>query len=438
MKSDPILLPISYPEATRDGVGLHLTRRAALLAAASLPFAVASADAAPPRPNSARPDAKAAKQPQKDPQAFETAAETALLTDYESGTVLFEKNPDQLFFPASLTKMMTVAVVAQLIKDGKLTLDTEFPISEHAWRTGGAPSRTSTMFGELNSKLKVSDLLQGVMVVSANDGAIALAEGIAGSESAFADLMNKKAAELGMTSSHFANPTGLPDPDNHTTARDLDKLARHIVTDFPDIYKYFSLKEFTNTVSSRPIRQLNRDPLVMGFPGADGMKTGYIKESGYNIVGSAVQNNQRLILVMSGMKSDKERAEEAKKLMEWGFRTFEQIVLYKADESPGDASIYGGSAGSVRLVAGKPITVLVARGKREKLSARVVYEGPLKAPVEKGAQVGRFQVLRDASVIQETPLYTDAAVGLGKLHQRALDAVAELVTGWIRKGVGLK
>ncbi len=415
-----------------------MSRRTALLAAASLPLVAVDAFAAP-KPAIQRPDSRGTKQQQAQKDVgFETAADTALLTDFDSGTVLFEKNPDQLFFPASLTKMMTVAVTAQLLKDGKLTLETEFPISEHAWRTGGAPSRTSTMFAEINSRLKVSDLLQGVMVVSANDGAIALAEGIAGSEAAFAELMNKKAVELGMTSSHFANPTGLPDPDNRTTARDLDKLARHLVADFPDIYKYFALREYTNTVSAHPIRQLNRDPLVSGFPGADGMKTGFIKESGYNIVGSAVQNGQRLILIMSGMKSDKERAEEAKKLMEWGFKTFEQIVLYKADESPGDASIYGGAAGSVRLVAGRPITVLVARGKREKLSARVVYKGPLRAPVEKGTQVGRLEVLRDASVIQETPLYTDADVGVGKLHQRALDAVSELVGGWIRSGVGLK
>jgi D-alanyl-D-alanine carboxypeptidase (penicillin-binding protein 5/6) len=426
------------PSAASASKDARVSRRTALLAAASLPLVAVDAFAAP-KPAIQRPDSRGTKQQQAQKDVgFETAADTALLTDFDSGTVLFEKNPDQLFFPASLTKMMTVAVTAQLLKDGKLTLETEFPISEHAWRTGGAPSRTSTMFAEINSRLKVSDLLQGVMVVSANDGAIALAEGIAGSEAAFAELMNKKAVELGMTSSHFANPTGLPDPDNRTTARDLDKLARHLVADFPDIYKYFALREYTNTVSAHPIRQLNRDPLVSGFPGADGMKTGFIKESGYNIVGSAVQNGQRLILIMSGMKSDKERAEEAKKLMEWGFKTFEQIVLYKADESPGDASIYGGAAGSVRLVAGRPITVLVARGKREKLSARVVYKGPLRAPVEKGTQVGRLEVLRDASVIQETPLYTDADVGVGKLHQRALDAVSELVGGWIRSGVGLK
>lgn len=420
----------------RAQVAGGLTRRAALAGTALVPFLAGSAHAAS-RPAPARPESRNAKQPQKD-QAFETAAETALLTDFESGTVLFEKNPDQLFYPASLTKMMTVAVVAQMVKDGKLSLDQEYKISEHAWRTGGAPSRTSTMFAEINSSLKVSDLLQGVMVVSANDGAIALAEGIAGSEDAFAELMNRKAAEYGMTNSHFANPTGLPNPDNHTTARDLDKLARHLVMDFPDIYKYFALREFTNTVSSRPIRQLNRDPLINANLGADGMKTGYIKESGYNIVGSAVQNGQRLILVMSGMKSDKERAEESRKLMEWGFKSFEQIILYRADESPGDASVYGGTAGSVRLVAGRAITMLVARGKREKLSGRVVYEGPLRAPVEKGAQVGRFEVLRDDSVIQETPLYTDADVGVGKLHQRALDAVAELVGGWIRSGIGLR
>jgi D-alanyl-D-alanine carboxypeptidase (penicillin-binding protein 5/6) len=416
-----------------------VSRRLALAGVSALVLGGSKALAAP-KPDIRHPDAKTkAATPQKDQgQGFETLADTALLTDFDSGTVLFQKNPDQLFYPASLTKMMTVAVVAQLIKDGKLSLDQEFPISEHAWRTGGAPSRTSTMFAEINSHLKVEDLLKGVMVVSANDGAIALAEGIAGNEQAFAELMNKRAAELGMTNSHFNNPTGLPDPDNHTTARDLDKLARHIITDHPDIYKYFSLREFTNTVSSHPIRQLNRDPLVTANIGADGIKTGYIQESGYNICGSAVQNGERLILVMSGMKSDKERAEEAKKLMEWGFKTFEMISLYKTDESPGDASVYGGASGSVALVANKPISVLVARGHRDKLSARVVYKGPLPAPVERGMQVGRLEVLRENSVIQETPLYTADSVPVGKLHQRALDAVAELVGGWIRSSVGMR
>ena len=442
---DPLRAVTSENDHGRDAVEwptvetISSTRRGLTIGLAGLAataFVSTGANAAPKpkvEPGKGKPDPNAGKD-----QGFQTLAETALLTDYDSGTVLFEKNPDQLFFPASLTKMMTVAVVAQLIKDGKLTLDQEFPVSEHSWRTGGAPSRTSTMFAEINSKLKVVDLIQGTMVVSANDGAITLAEGIAGSEQAFAELMNKRAAELGMTQTHFNNPTGLPDPENHTTARDLDKLARHLVTDHPEIYKFYALREFTNTVSSRPIRQLNRNPLFAANIGADGMKTGYIKESGYNIVGSAVQGTQRLILVQSGLKSEKERAEEARKLMEWGFHTFEQILLYKEGESPGDASVYGGASGSVRLVAQKPITILLARGHREKLKARVVYRGPLVAPVEKGKEVGKLQVLRDDSVIHETVLYTDADVPVGKLHQRALDAVGELVTSWVRGSIGLR
>ncbi len=434
-------------EGVRHDPGLSLAKseadmlRRALLTGmigiAAWPFADL-ASAANTKVDLKHPDAHGKPSPaaQKD-QGYETTADTAILTDFDSGTVLFEKNPDQLFYPASLTKMMTVAIVGQLIKDGKLTLDTEFQVSEHSWRTGGAPSRTSTMFAEINSRLKVVDLLQGICVVSANDGAITLAEGIAGSEAAFAELMNKRAAELGMASTHFANPTGLPDPDNHTTARDLDKLARHLITEFPDIYKFYALREYTNMVSSHPIRQLNRDPLVTANIGADGIKTGYIKESGYNIVGSAVQNGQRLILVMSGLQSEKERAEEARKLMEWGFKTFEQIQLYTEAESPGEASVYGGASGSVRLTAGKAITVLVARGHRDKLTARIVYKGPLLAPVEKGKLVGRLEIMRDGNVIHDTPLFTAEDVPVGKLHQRALDAMAELVGGFIRSTVGL-
>jgi D-alanyl-D-alanine carboxypeptidase (penicillin-binding protein 5/6) len=369
-----------------------------------------------------------------DGRNFETKAEQAILIDFDSNTVLFEKNPDKPFAPASLAKMMTVPIAFDMIKAGKLNLSDTFTISEHAWRTGGAPSRTSAMFAPINSKVTIADLLQGIMIQSANDGAIAMAEGIAGTEFAFSELMNKKARELGMTRSVFRNPTGLPDPDQKMTARDFAKLASYMIATHTDLYKYYAIREFTYN----KIRQFNRNPLLDDGIGADGLKTGFIKDSGYNIVGSAVQSGQRLILVMGGMKSEKERAEEARKLMEWGFRSFEQITLFKDDESAGDAAVFGGASGTVPLVGEKAIKVLVPRGNRDKLKARVVYTGPVRAPIEKGQKLARLQVLRDDSVIQETPLFAGAEVPVGALHSRAMDAVSELVTTFVRERVGLK
>jgi D-alanyl-D-alanine carboxypeptidase (penicillin-binding protein 5/6) len=410
-----------------SGVGRLFRRSGPSLAAAlrRVPFAaVLFAALLPAAPLLAQPAA----------QNFETKAEQAILIDYDSNTVLFEKNPDKQFPPASLAKMMTVTVLMDDLKAGKLTLDTEFSISEHAWRTGGAPSRTSSMFAPINSKVKIEDLLHGIMIQSANDGAIAVAEGLAGTELAFSDMMNKKARDLGLTKTFFRNATGLPDPDQKISARDFSKLAAYMISTHPEYYKIYGKPEFT----FNKIRQFNRNPLLNDGIGADGLKTGYIKESGYNIVGSALQNGQRLILVMGGMKSEKERGEEAKKLMEWGFRSFEQITLYKEGEKVGDASVYGGAQGSVPLVGERAIKVLVPRGNRDKLRARVVYMGPVKAPVEKGQKLGKLQVLRDEKVIQETALVTDADVPVGSLQGRAFDAASELVTGFIRDKVGFK
>lgn len=374
------------------------------------------------------PPAKTHAGPAKASDGFDTKAEQAILIDYNSGTVLFEKNSDRQFPPASLAKLMTIAVVFDLLKEGKLTMEQEFVVSEHAWRTGGAPSRTSSMFAPINSKVTVGDLIQGIIVQSANDGAIVVAEGIAGTELAFSEQMNAKAKAIGLTRSNFRNPTGLPDPEQVITVRDFAKLAAYIIANHPDLYKVYGQREFTYN----KIRQFNRNPLLDDGIGADGLKTGFIKESGYNIVGSAVQRDQRLILVMGGLKSEKERAEEARKLMEWGFRSFEQIVLFTPYETAGEASVFGGASSSVRLVSPKPLLVLVNRGNRGKLRARIVYSGPVKAPVARGAPIGRLQVLREEAIIHETPLHAGDDVELGSLWSRAIDSVVEVVGGVVR------
>ncbi|MEJ1159184.1 D-alanyl-D-alanine carboxypeptidase family protein [Prosthecomicrobium sp. N25] len=409
--------------------GVSVARRMAA-ALMGLVMAAATLAGAPPPGHAQSSAAQAAAAN----QGFETRAEQAILIDHESGTVLYEKNADKLFPPASLAKMMTIAVLFDLIKAGKVSMETEFVVSEHAWRTGGAPSRTSSTFLPINSKATVNDLIQGIIVQSGNDAAITVAEGIAGTEQAFGELMTKKAREIGMPKSVFHNPTGLPDPDQKITAREYSTLTRYIISNHPDLYKVYGQREFTYN----KIRQFNRNPLLAEGIGADGLKTGYIKESGYNIVGSAVQNGQRLVLVMGGFKTEKERQEDARRLMEWGFRNFEQITLFKAGEPAGEASVFGGTEGRVKLVGAKAINVLVPRGNRDKLRARIVYRGPVRAPVEKGVQIGKLQVLRDETVIQETPLYTADAVGLGTLQSRAMDAVLEVVGRVARETVGFQ
>ncbi len=401
------------------GISGSTMRVAARLAAAALCLALVAAG----KP------AVPGKAGQAQNGAMETKADIALLVDHATGAVLFEKNADKPFPPASLTKMMTMSVTFREIKEGRLSLDGEFTVSEHAWRTGGAPSRTSAMFAPIHSNVKILDLLQGVMVQSANDGAITLAEGIAGTEAGFAEKMNARAKELGMEATTFANPTGLPDPGNRTTARDLIKLAENLIVEYPDLYKIYSQAEFTYN----KIRQFNRNPLLKAFPGADGIKTGYIKESGYNLVGSAVQNGQRLIVVIGGAANEKDRAEDARKLLDWGFRTFETVHLYGAGETIGEASVFGGLTSGVKVASPRPVDILIQRGSRDKLKAHVVYTGPLKAPVVKGQPIGRLVVTRNDSVVQEIPVEAAESVERGTLRQRAIDGTREVLIGLLRR-----
>ncbi|HXW26607.1 MAG TPA: D-alanyl-D-alanine carboxypeptidase family protein [Xanthobacteraceae bacterium] len=367
----------------------------------------------------------------KKEDTFNLSAPYAILIDYDSGTVLFEKNADQLMEPSSMAKLMTVEVVFLAIKDGKLGRDDEFLISENAWRRGGAPSHGSTMYAPIHSSVKVIDLLHGAIVQSGNDACIALAEGMAGSEAAFAEIMTKRARELGLTQSTFANPTGLPDPRTHVTARELAKLARHLIRTYPDFYSIFGEREFT----WNRIRQLNRNPLLAMNIGVDGLKTGFTKEAGYGIVASAVQGDMRLIAVTNGFKGQKERGEETKKLLEWGFKGFESRPLFAEGQTIGDAKLFGGARGRVPLVANGSVRLLVPRNSTERVLARVVYTGPVRAPIEKGQQIGQLRVWRGQNVVLEVPLQASEAVGPGNLSQRAFDAATELVINLFRAGV---
>jgi D-alanyl-D-alanine carboxypeptidase (penicillin-binding protein 5/6) len=347
--------------------------------------------------------------------------------DYDSGTVLFEKAADEPFHPASMAKLMTIEYVFHELKEGRLSEDEAFVISENAWRRGGAPAGGSAMYAELDSRVPLRFLLRGLVVQSGNDAAIAIAEGIAGSEAAFADLLNRRATEIGLRNSRFQNASGLHDPDQVVTARDLALLARHIIRDYPDYYPIFSEPEFT----WNKIRQSNRNPFIGAGIGVDGLKTGFIKESGYGITVSAKRNEQRLILVVAGLASEADRKSEAERLLDWGFRNFQQVTVFDAGEIVAEADVYGGATGGVPLRAEGPIRVLVARDAAEELRARVVYQGPLIAPIEPGVRVGDLKVWSGDRLVQETPLYTAAAVERGPLHSRALDALGELLFGWL-------
>src|SRR5882724_10652191 len=367
----------------------------------------------------------------KEEGGFDGDAPTAILIEASSGSVLFEKNADELRAPSSMMKLMTAEVVFHAIKQGDIKLTDEYRISENAWRRGGAPAGGSTMFAILNSKVSVNDLLHGALIQSGNDACIALAEGMAGNEHTFAtDMMTKRARELGLTRSTFGNSNGLPDPVNKMTVRELAMLARYVIQTYPDMYKLFGEREFT----WNKIRQQNRNPLLTALEGADGLKTGYTKEGGYGMVGSAVQNGMRLIVVINGLEDPDDRASEAKKMLEWGFRNFEARTLFAAQQQVGFAKVFGGESRSVKLASPEPIKVMVQKNGTDKLIARVVYNGPVRAPIQSGQKVGVVRVWRGANVAMEAPVFAAEPVGKGSTMRRAIDGASELVIGMFRAG----
>jgi D-alanyl-D-alanine carboxypeptidase (penicillin-binding protein 5/6) len=366
----------------------------------------------------------------KEEGGFDGDAPTAILIEANSGSVLFEKNADELRAPSSMMKLMTAETVFHAIKQGEVKLTDEYRISENAWRKGGAPSGGSTMFAAIHSKISVDDLLHGAIIHSGNDACIALAEGIAGNERIFADMMTKRARELGLAQSTFANSNGLPDPVNKMTVRELAKLARYVVQTYPDLYKLFGEREFT----WNKIRQQNRNPLLTSLEGADGLKTGFTKEGGYGMVGSAVQNGLRLIVVVNGLDDPDDRASEAKKMLEWGFRNFEARTLFAPQQLVGYAKVFGGESRSVKLASPEPIKVMVQKNGADKLIARVIYSGPVRAPIEAGQPVGVVRVWRGTNVAMEAPVFAAEPVGKGSTMRRAIDGASELVIGMFRAG----
>jgi len=360
-------------------------------------------------------------------QTFETKAKQAYLIDAETGTVLFAKDENVPVPPASLAKLMTAEVVFEAIGKNELTLDAEFPVSEHAWRTGGAPSGTSTMFAALKSRIRVADLLQGVTVQFANDACIILAEGMTGSEDAFARRMTERARELGMTSSVFYNATGLPDPQNTVTMRDMALLARHIHASYPEFRRYYSQAEF----EWNKILQRNRNPLIAANIGIDGFVTGFAEGFGYSMVATMQREGRRVFLAIGGLASEKERIEETRRVLDWSMTAFEKKRLFEAGEAVGEAAVYGGAQSHVTLVTRDAVDVLIPVNNPERLSARVIYRWPLTVPLEAGRHAGTLKIWNGTRLLREVPVETAAAVGEGSLTSRAADALQELLFFWL-------
>jgi serine-type D-Ala-D-Ala carboxypeptidase (penicillin-binding protein 5/6) len=361
-----------------------------------------------------------------DVTAFETAAPNVILIDGKTGEVLFEKSADVAVPPASMSKLMTQSIVFDLLKSGELKLDQEFTVSEDAWRRGGSPSGSSTMYAELNSKLRVADLLRGAIIQSANDACITLAEGIAGSELAFTELMRKKGIQLGLKNSTFKNSTGLPDPGHLMSVRDLSILARHIIYDHPDRYPLYAEAKFT----WNKIEQANRNPLLKDYAGADGMKTGYTKEAGYGLVGSVARDGRRLIMVMAGAATANERKAESQKLLDWGFRQFKTVDVFEKDEVVTEARVWGGTANWVELRTAEAFKVALTPTEQKSVELKLSYDGPLFAPVKAGTVVGKARVLVKGRSIAEIPVQTSADVPAdASMVQKALDSLSMMVFG---------
>ena len=353
-----------------------------------------------------------------------TPAKQAYITDFESGKVLFAKDADLPMKPASMAKIMTVFVVFQRLADGSLQLDDKFLVSEKAWRKGG-----SKTFVEVGSRVSVNDLLHGVIVQSGNDAAIVLAEGIAGTEDAFAEEMNFWAQKLGMTQTNFRNSTGWPDPDLQTSAKDLNILTTEMIKRFPadtypDLYPIFAKREFTYNKITQP----NRNPLVYGTAGADGLKTGHTEESGYGLVGSAVRNGQRVVMVLNGMDSMKQRSTESRRLMDLIFREYQSYEFFKQGQPVDQANVWLGTAPQVDLVLDAPLKMVLSRKDRQAMEISVQWLDPVPAPIRAGHQIGTL-VLSLPDEVTKLPLRAAQDVDTLGLFNRIGAAVKYLIFG---------
>lgn len=385
-----------------------MRRREIMLAAAGLAAvpSFAAPAAAQQRPAQRQQPQRAPAPPPSTPASsplgpVDTLARQAILIDYETGAVLLEKNPDDRMPPSSMSKLMTMYVVFDLLKQGRLRLDQELPVSERAWRMGG-----SKMFVQIGTQISVENLARGVIVQSGNDACIVLAEGISGSEQQFAELMNEVGQRIGLRASNFRNSTGWPDPEHRMTARDLATLARRIITDHPEYYRFYNERSFR----WNDITQENRNPTLARVAGADGLKTGHTEEAGFGLTASAMRGGRRLILVVNGLPSMRARAEESERLLEWGFREFDNVVMFRAADTVEEVPVYLGARATVPLVAGRDLVLTMPRQWRRELQARVRYDAPVPAPVSRGQELGKLVVSGRGVPEMEVPLIAGADV----------------------------
>ncbi len=351
---------------------------------------------------------------------IDTIAKQAILIDVSTNTVLFEKNADQRMPPSSMSKIMTMYMVFDAIKKGRLSLDHTLPVSERAWRMQG-----SKMYVELHNSIKVDDLIKGVIVQSGNDACIVLAEGLAGSEEAFAEQANAKARELGLTNSTLTNATGWPDPNHLMTARDLSTLAKRLITDFPEYYHYYSIREFTY----HGIKQGNRNPLLYRNIGADGMKTGHTDIAGYGLTASAIRDGRRLVLVVNGLPNMQARADESARLIEWGFREFNTYTLFKAGDTIEQVPVWLGEQETVPVTVAADLNQTMARTDRPNMKVTLVTNAPVAAPLAKGTPVGKLVISAPGAPTREVPVVAAADVGRLGFFGRAIAAAKYLVFG---------
>ncbi|MEX1154921.1 D-alanyl-D-alanine carboxypeptidase family protein [Parvibaculum sp.] len=358
-------------------------------------------------------------------QAFDTSAKFAILMDYETGDVLWGKNEDETMYPASMSKLMTLDVLFGAIREGSVSLEDEFIISEYAWRTGGAASGSSTMFADLNSSVPVKALLKSIIIQSGNDACIAVAEALSGSEEAFAIRMTERGKEIGLTNSVFKNATGWPHEEHVMTPRDLALLARHIIMEFPEFYPIFKERDFT----WNGIRQGNRNPGLYLDPSVDGLKTGHTEAAGYGLTASAKRDGRRLILVLNGLPSERARGDETVRILDWGFRAFKNYKLVAAGTPVDNAPVWQGTYAEVPLVSTSDIDVILSVDQRRDMKVSVAYESPIMAPVEAGQKIGVLKVETPDAPAREFPLVAGGSVEKQGLISRALGSLMHMLSG---------
>ena len=334
--------------------------------------------------------------------AVDTLAKQAIIADYQTGTVLFEKNADESIHPASMSKLMTLDILFERLKKGQISLNDTFPVSERAW----AHNEGSTMFVGINSQVRVEDLIRGIVVQSGNDACIVVAEGLSGTEEAFVEEMNKRAVELGLENSHFRNSHGLEDPNHKMTARDLLKLAEHVYREYPDYYHYFAEREFV----FNGIKQENRNLLVYKNIGVDGLKTGHLSVSGFGVVISAQRDGRRVFIVLHGMGSMKERSDESTNMVEWAFREFNNYTLAKPGQVLDEAPVWYGSEATVPLTVANDLVATLPRNGKDQAQVKVTFDGPIPAPIAQGQEVGKIVIEAPGYGKTEVPLVAAAAV----------------------------